>query len=228
MLHVTATVLAADGRQVVLSPCTIEGCGKPAHARGWCSMHYQRWRQTGTTADPVRVVLACSVDGCTGKATRRGWCTKHYQRWLTKGSVEDSPTREEIFWTRVEPQEDGCWLWGGQINDHGYGLFRAGRVYRAHRWSYEHLVGPIPEGLVLDHLCRVRNCVNPDHLEPVTHRENVLRGVGPTAANAAKTECRKGHALVGDNVRQRPTGCRECRTCARDYREIKRSGGVWT
>lgn len=93
-------------------------------------------------------------------------------------------------------QEDGCWGWTGSPNGNGYGHARVdGKTYVAHRYVYQSTVGPIPEGLQLDHLCRNRMCVNPSHLEPVTHRENVLRGQGHAAINARKTHCSCGLPL---------------------------------
>lgn len=93
----------------------------------------------------------------------------------------------------------GCWLWRGNVND-GYGRFeprRAGKrvSVRAHRWAYEHFVGPIPAGLHLDHLCRYRLCVNPSHLEPVTNEENNRRSESLSAHNLRKTACERGHAF---------------------------------
>ena len=88
----------------------------------------------------------------------------------------------------------------------------------AHRVSYEALVGPIPKDLCIDHLCRVRNCVNPAHLEPVTVRENILRGNGPTAVNARKAFCKRGHPLFGENLYRKVRNgwpARECRACKR-------------
>jgi len=98
------------------------------------------------------------------------------------------------------------------------------RYVRAHRYSYEAFVGPIPEGLTLDHLCRVRNCVNPEHLEPVSLKENLLRGDSSPAHNARKTHCMRGHALSGDNLYINPgTGYRACRTCLRERaRKLRR------
>ena len=84
----------------------------------------------------------------------------------------------------------------------------------SHRLAYELEIGPIPAGLEIDHLCRVRNCVNPAHLEPVTHAENIRRGTGPLAENARKTECVHGHPLEGANLYVRPgDGHRQCRAC---------------
>lgn len=116
-----------------------------------------------------------------------------------------------------------CWLWtAGTL--HGYGQFSCrrtiyrSRTQRAHRISYEMYVGPIPEGLQLDHLCRVRRCVNPEHLEPVTCAENVRRGRAGEAfalAQMAKTHCPQGHAYAGSNLYVPPSGGRYCRICVR-------------
>jgi hypothetical protein len=96
----------------------------------------------------------------------------------------------------------------------GYGGFRdaKSRMVPAHRWAYETIVGSIPEGLELDHLCRNPSCVNPGHLEPVPHRENLARGIG----NGSKTHCPKGHAYSPENTYTGPNGNRGCRTCRRN------------
>jgi hypothetical protein len=121
----------------------------------------------------------------------------------------------------------GCWLWTGALSD-GYGrCHHEGRLHRAHRLTFELLAGPIPQGDVLDHLCRVRHCVNPAHLEAVTIGENVLRGTGPVAVHARQTHCRHGHLLSGDNLivwatadGRRHRRCRSCRSAtARRSRE---------
>lgn len=114
--------------------------------------------------------------------------------------------------------QDKCWLWGGSIHTNDYGImYYEKKRYRAHRFVYEALVGAIPEGLVLDHLCRVTRCVNPEHLEPVTNKENILRGTCPMAENARKTHCPNGHRYTKDNTIVTKRGYRKCRTCNRKY-----------
>ena len=116
------------------------------------------------------------------------------------------------------PNAEGCMLWTGAVSAQGYGRFC--RSW-AHRLVYEAVVGPVPEGLQLDHLCRNRLCVNPEHLEPVTNRVNTLRGEGPTALNAKKTHCHKGHPFAGANLIILPDGSRRCRAC-KNEREVRR------
>jgi len=123
-------------------------------------------------------------------------------------------TVEDRFWSKVDVSGD-CWEWTAGTTRGEYGKFMDGdrRTVRAHRWAWNHLVGPIPEGLTLDHLCRNGLCVNPDHLEPVDIQTNTLRGYGPSAQNAAKTHCPKGHLFDDANtyhVADRRS-CRECR-----------------
>ena len=125
---------------------------------------------------------------------------------------------EERFIDKIEVMPSGCIEWIAGNNGVGYGLFYFGRGVRgyAHRWAYEHYVGPIPDGLHLDHLCRNTKCVNPDHLEPVTCQVNLLRGEGPSAKHAKKTHCPQGHPYSGDNLYTHPTkGIRYCRACGR-------------
>lgn len=120
------------------------------------------------------------------------------------------------FWMKVDGGGNRCWEWTASLRN-GYGQFgvRAGHVVPAHRFAYEHLVGPIPDGMVIDHLCRNTRCVNPAHLEPVTNVENVMRGESPMARNARTTHCTHGHELVGANLYVDPKGRRQCRACRR-------------
>lgn len=126
---------------------------------------------------------------------------------------------------------DNCWEWNGYKKRLGYGEFYANNArYQAHRFSYELFKGAIPDGLVLDHLCRNTSCVNPSHLEAVSNIENVMRGEGVGARAARKTHCDFGHTLTGSNVwlRKRPNGriWRKCRKCAvriqTEYRNRKK------
>ena len=123
---------------------------------------------------------------------------------------------------------DECWVWKGTILKKGYGrIMRFGKQLHAHRMVWELLVGPLTSDEVLDHLCRNRACVNPNHLEPVGNKDNVLRGEGPTAQNARKTHCPQGHPYDETNTYRIRTGGRACRTCARirtrERRERSRS-----
>lgn len=118
-----------------------------------------------------------------------------------------------------EVSKDDCWLFARTITSRGYGLIYYGSRGRilAHRAMYETSNGEIPDGLVIDHLCRVRRCINPSHLEVVTHKENILRGTGAGARNAKKTHCPKGHAYSEDNIYWSKAANnriqRHCRTC---------------
>lgn len=135
-----------------------------------------------------------------------------------------STTPLQRFEARVCKDESGCWLWLAYTNQDGYGRSRwEGRLQMAHRISWQVHRGPIPGGLEIDHLCKVRRCVNPDHLELVTHYENVQRTVNPSLAERPlapgarlhlREICRNGHMLTPENLRISKTGHPSCRACS--------------
>jgi hypothetical protein len=136
------------------------------------------------------------------------------------------PTASEAarFWAKVDKSGD-CWMWIASTDCRGYGQIKWGaRVRKAHQVAYEICVGPIPEGTELDHLCRVPACVNPAHLEPVSHRENYARGAS-RSANALRTNvCINGHEFTPANTRIRKGGSRVCIECARKRTREWRAG----
>jgi len=123
-------------------------------------------------------------------------------------------TTDERFNSKYTKSENGCWLWTASVSTGGYGNFSLdGGTHPAHRVAYEANIGPIPDGLELDHLCRTRNCVNPNHLEIVTHIENVRRG-NSGLYQRSKTHCKKGHPYFGRNLYIYPGGSkRACKAC---------------
>lgn len=145
---------------------------------------------------------------------------------MTHGYVAKPP--EVRFWPKVDmlgpvptgrPDLGRCWTWTANVTGDGYGLFYLGRIdgadhnIRPHRFAYQILVGTIPEGLELDHLCKNTVCVNPSHLEPVTGAENKRRGDSFSGINGRKTHCLRGHELTEANVRINTNGRRVCRAC---------------
>lgn len=194
------------------APCTE---AKTADARLRNERYKAIW---GVARDRTRRTPAppCSVEGCERSAFARGMCKMHWQRFNRSGdpgpvvSLKDPDWR--FFSSIVVDPSSGCWNWLQYRSPQGYGRFTfGGKILVAHRWSYERFVGPIPDGLQLDHLCRNTSCVNPDHLEPVTNAENQRR------AAEARTHCKHGHEFTPENT-SRSGGRRTCRECARVYK----------
>jgi Pyruvate/2-oxoacid:ferredoxin oxidoreductase delta subunit len=144
------------------------------------------------------------------------------------------------FWAKVIHGPGGCWLWTGSIVKEGYGQFflywdeehRRSQPIRAHRWAYQYLIGPIPEGLTIDHVqargCTSRACVNPLHMEPVSTAVNSMRGNSPIAQHARQTHCKNGHEFTPENTfHPKPDGThrthRKCRICRRLYQQERNS-----
>lgn len=174
----------------------------------------------------------CSAEGCERSAFTRGWCKAHYERWRRHGDVMAALpvgglSQTERMWRRINkagavgawrPDLGPCWEWmGARFQGSGYAMVTVDRnPRRGHRYIYELLVGPIPDGLTLDHLCMVRHCVNPTHLEPVTNGENQRRSPFTLAgANARKTHCPRGHEYDAENTCY-SGGRRHCRACRRE------------
>lgn len=166
----------------------------------------------------------CSIADCDSPVLARGWCNVHWKRWKRHGDPTAGGERRVLdpvvrLLSRIEKTES-CWLWCGQVSNKGYGVVCLdNRKQPAHRVAYMLLVGPIPDGLELDHLCRVPLCVRPDHLEPVTHAENQRR------MGIARTHCIHGHPYTPENTYRAPNGRRRCRACAhqRDQGRVRAS-----
>lgn len=177
----------------------------------------------------------CAIPGCSKPVASRGWCNPHYQRWYRYG---DPLVQKRIhgddqqrFWSKVDKEHpSGCWLWTDKPGRLGYAQVRiggrSGSFVLVHRWAYEHLVGPIPAGMTIDHQCHNRDtsciggpscihrlCVNPSHLEVATQRDNTLRSGGVSAVNARKTHCLKGHPFDEANTHFTKAGNRVCKIC---------------
>lgn len=160
------------------------------------------------------------------KDGRRGECKKCRNAYnlskLTDNFISKRRPPLERLMSRIE-KVNGCWEWQGPVNHNGYGqMYAHKKKMTTHRFSYESFIGPVPDGLQIDHLCRNRKCCNPDHLEAVTQRENMLRGEAPTGINARKTHCIRGHEYTPENTRIRSKGYRMCRACHREQRRERR------
>lgn len=189
-------------------PTTIKAFAAPPPARP---------TDPSAQVQPVSAVAGgsgCSEAACDGEAGP---------------SVHNLPTSpsQDLSFARlpvhVESRIDrtaGCWLWSGRLTEKGYGRCHIeGKERRVHRYIFEKTNGPVPDGMELDHLCRVRHCVNPEHLEVVTSRVNILRGKSLAALNAAKTHCKRGHEFNRANTIKRKGGrSRACRACLEEQR----------
>lgn len=164
---------------------------------------------------------SCTTKGCGRRERTLGWCNAHYEHWrLHDGRWPQSVDELHPFWRHVR-QEGECWIWHGSIAATGYGKY--GTVgLPAHRVAYELMVAEIPDGLHLDHLCRVRRCVNPAHLDPVTPKVNAVRRDAALGVGSAKTQCPSGHAYTPENTAHR-NGRRHCRACDRDRMRRRRT-----
>lgn len=159
--------------------CSIDGCANEGIKRGWCNKHYKRWMRHG---DPLgRHVFAkeipCSADECSKPSLTRGWCGIHYNKWRAHGDPNvaaetHARTPQESFALRVK-RVDTCLVWTGWRDGDGYGRINAyGRKVRAHRFAWEQVNGPIPEGLYIDHICRNTSCCDVEHLRLTTPKQN--------------------------------------------------------
>ena len=169
--------------------------------------------------------MDCSIEDCGTAAFARGWCKKHYTRFLRHGDPRHPSwtdrSVEQRFWEKVD-FSGSCWGWMGPRSK-GYGRFGiGGKVVLAHRFARELLGVPAPADLCLDHLCRNKACVNPDHTEPVTLAENTRRagfkkGMRTVIGDShlAKTHCKRGHPYDDKNTCITPDGWRRCRECGR-------------
>ncbi|WP_353956327.1 HNH endonuclease signature motif containing protein [Cutibacterium avidum] len=219
-----------------VTSCSVPGCESGGRfTRGLCKRHYARLLRHGDTgsaemqhASPI-TNETCSVDGCGNRVRSKGLCCAHYHRLRKYGTPTGKPRRaseEDRFLSYVD-MTSHCWEWTGGLMSGGYGMFHLSDTTceLAHRYAYQRFVEPIPEGLVIDHLCRNRKCVNPDHLEVVTNLENLRRGIGYRLQNGMDDRCIHGHKYTVDNTYISPKGKILCRTCQR-IAQAKREGNA--
>ena len=202
--------------------CSVDDCMRPMNKRGYCGMHYQRVLKRGTPGGPGperNPGRGCAVPGCGQPHVAHGYCGPHNHRYVRTGDPLGS--QRMSLGERLDASTDKsgeCWIWTGVRNKSGYGriyVHDKGRPMLAHRVAYELRRGPIPDALVIDHLCRTPACINPAHMEVVTNDENFRRGLGNKYRNGMADTCKHGHPMSGDNVYVRPGGSYECRECKR-------------
>lgn len=162
--------------------------------------------------------MACAIEGCGAPVSCKNWCLKHYTRWRRHGNPltvhRDWRPAIEKVWDQLRVDEaSGCWLWTGTVDVSGYVVVcdTGKRRVLGHRLVWEYLCGAIPDGLELDHLCFTRNCLNVEHLDPVTPAENKRRM--QEHVMSVKTHCPQGHPYAGENLRREKDGHRRCQTC---------------
>ena len=180
--------------------CSVPNCARRHYGHGFCEGHYKRWKKgTLHREKPFQPhaprAAQCSVESCTRPVRARGWCIAHYNRWLKHGdALLTQPLRPlrlpllERLMLRIDTSggPDACWLWRGPLFKSGYGDTSIRGYRRAHVAVWRVLHGPVPPGYELDHLCRNLLCCNDAHIEPVTHTENLRRGIQHQTALAKR------------------------------------------
>ena len=215
--------------------CKIDGCERSDKmSKGYCARHYENFRSTGNPLskreqDAAKPPTPCAIDSCDRVVKSRGWCGRHYENWRQTGSpvpARDLSLDESVRTTGWTETGSGCWEWNGPRNEHGYGLINLSRAgvsnARAHRIVYEMTVGEISSSAILRHSCDNPPCVNPDHLTPGTHDENMRdmaeRGRSGTSHEARGGRCPNGHDVTAPGSYKmviRPGGAsyRSCIEC---------------
>jgi len=203
--------------------CSVEGCKNPIFSKGLCNTHYLRWKRTGSIDRKTKKQpLTCSVDGCEREPRSLGMCIKHWKRWKKYGSTDkeilqrpwavgNESSYEYFNRKTVKNEENNCIEWIGWRDKDGYGgAYRNGKNIRAHRFSYELFIGPIPKGKNVCHKCDNPSCVNPDHLYVGTQRDNMYDKVERDRCNLKCGEeakvSRLTEAQVVEIIREKKSG----------------------
>lgn len=224
--------------------CVEANCNKPAVCHDRCNAHYHLWLR----ANPM---VHCSIEWCSKQSDTNGLCGLHFMRFKRHGdplkkvklNCETPEYRFDLQVNKMGPIPDSCpelgrcWVWEGSVDRSGYGTMASGETkngratyVRVHRWSYEKSIGEIPEGLQINHRCFNPPCVRPSHLNPVTHRQNIIEFGLSNAAfiNKNRTHCKRGHLLSPDNLYIQANGSRICKQChkvsGQEYRLRKKLG----